>query len=89
MRSAAFILLACLLLVDVRGMAVSPRGRCLCMDAGVNFIKPKLIEKVEAMYPSPSCQNLEIIVTLKGSGEQMCLNPASRFAKNFIKDAQK
>ncbi|KAJ8261323.1 hypothetical protein COCON_G00170460 [Conger conger] len=89
MRSAAFILLACLLLVDVRGMAISSRGRCLCMDAGVNFIKPKLIKKVEAMYPSPSCQNLEIIVTLKGSGEKKCLNPASRFAKNFIKDAQK
>uniref|UniRef100_A0A0E9UJD0 Chemokine interleukin-8-like domain-containing protein n=1 Tax=Anguilla anguilla TaxID=7936 RepID=A0A0E9UJD0_ANGAN len=40
MRSAAFILLACLLLVDVKGMSQSPEGRCYCMDAGVKFILP-------------------------------------------------
>ncbi|KAJ8286926.1 hypothetical protein GJAV_G00044980 [Gymnothorax javanicus] len=89
MRSAAFILLACLLLVEVKGRVISPRGRCLCLDTGVNFIKPKTIEKIEVLYPSASCQNLEIIATLKGNGEIMCLNPESRFAKNFIKDAQK
>ncbi|XP_035245605.1 C-X-C motif chemokine 11-6-like isoform X8 [Anguilla anguilla] len=89
MRSAAFILLACLLLVDVKGMETSLRGRCQCMDTGMNFIKPKLIEKVEVLSPSLSCQHLEIIATLKASGEQKCLNPKSRFAKNFIKDEQK
>ncbi|KAG5834230.1 C-X-C motif chemokine 11-1-like [Anguilla rostrata] len=88
MRSAAFILLACLLFIDVEGM-VLPRGRCQCMDTGVESIKPKLIEKVEVLYPSSSCKNLEIIVTLKGEGEQRCLNPSSHFAQNFVKKMQK
>ncbi|KAJ8404530.1 hypothetical protein AAFF_G00337970 [Aldrovandia affinis] len=87
MRSAAFILLVCLLSVDVKGMAITSKGRCNCMDAGVNFIKPKQIEKIEVYSPSLSCQKMEIIVTLKKSGEQRCLNPESWFAKNFIRKA--
>ncbi|KAG7477212.1 hypothetical protein MATL_G00091720 [Megalops atlanticus] len=89
MRSAAFILLACLLTVDVKGMSLSPRGRCQCMDAGVHFIRPKEIEKIAVFSPTSSCERMEIIVTLKESGEQRCLNPESRFAKNFIKNAQR
>ncbi|XP_064164666.1 C-X-C motif chemokine 11-6-like [Anguilla rostrata] len=89
MRSAAFILLACLLFVDVKGMSQSPKGRCYCMDAGVKFILPRLIEKIEVYYPSSSCENMELVATLKGSGEQKCLNPKSQFARNFIKNAQR
>ncbi|XP_064164664.1 C-X-C motif chemokine 11-6-like [Anguilla rostrata] len=89
MRSAVFILLACLLFVDVKDMSQSPKGRCYCMDAGVKFILPRLIEKIEVYYPSSSCENMELVATLKASGEQKCLNPKSRFAKNFIKDEQK
>ncbi|KAG9354289.1 hypothetical protein JZ751_012413 [Albula glossodonta] len=89
MKSAAVILLACLLFVDVKGMVISPRGRCQCMDAGVKFIPPKQIEKIEVYPPSSSCQHMEIIATLKDGGEQKCLNPETRFAKNFIKTAQK
>ncbi|MGH0170238.1 UNVERIFIED_CONTAM: hypothetical protein FKN15_078054 [Acipenser sinensis] len=36
-----------------------------------------------------TCGNLEIIVTLKNSGELRCLNPKSKFAQNFIKNAKK
>ncbi|KAJ8286927.1 hypothetical protein GJAV_G00044990 [Gymnothorax javanicus] len=89
MRSAAFVSLACLLLVAVKGMSLSPRGRCFCLDAGLRFINHKLIEKIEVYYPSLACQNMELIVTLKGSEEQKCLNPESRFARNFIKRAQR
>ncbi|KAJ8339235.1 hypothetical protein SKAU_G00360210 [Synaphobranchus kaupii] len=89
MRSAAFILVACLLFVHVKGMSLTPKGRCYCMDAGVNFIKPKLIQKVEVYQPSLSCQKMELVITLKNSGEQKCVNPESRFAKNFIKNAQR
>ncbi|KAJ8339234.1 hypothetical protein SKAU_G00360200 [Synaphobranchus kaupii] len=88
MRSAAFILVACLLLVDVKGMAISPRGRCLCNDAGVKYIAPKQIEKIEVLFRSSSCEHLEIIVTLKEGGEQKCLNPKFPFAKNIIKNMQ-
>ncbi|KAJ8261325.1 hypothetical protein COCON_G00170480 [Conger conger] len=86
MRSAAFILLACLL--SVNGMVI-PRGRCQCMDTGIDFIRPKLIEKIEVLSPSLSCEHLEIIVTLKEGGEQKCLNTHSHFAKNLIKNMEK
>ncbi|KAJ8404527.1 hypothetical protein AAFF_G00337940 [Aldrovandia affinis] len=89
MRSAAFILLVCLLSVHVKGLVISSRGRCHCMDAGVKFIPPKQIEKIEVYSPSQSCPHMEIIATLKENGEQKCLNPESKFAKNFIKNAQK
>uniref|UniRef100_A0A0E9V3C0 Chemokine interleukin-8-like domain-containing protein n=1 Tax=Anguilla anguilla TaxID=7936 RepID=A0A0E9V3C0_ANGAN len=32
---------------------------------------------------------MELVATLKGSGELKCLNPKSRFARNFIKNAQR
>ncbi|KAI1904679.1 hypothetical protein AGOR_G00008180 [Albula goreensis] len=88
MKSAAVILLACLLFVDVKGMVVYPRGRCKCKDEGVKFIPPKQIEKIEVYPPSSSCQHMEIIATMKENGEAKCLNPESKFSKNFIKNAQ-
>ncbi|KAG9354290.1 hypothetical protein JZ751_012414 [Albula glossodonta] len=89
MQSATLILLIALLSVDVKGMVVNPKGRCQCKDDGVKFIPPKRIEKIEVYPPSSSCQHMEIIVILKESGGQKCLNPESRFAKNLIKNAQK
>ncbi|KAG5280728.1 hypothetical protein AALO_G00063340 [Alosa alosa] len=89
MKSAALLaLLAVLLFGDVRGQR-DPLGRCMCLDAGANAIRPNRIERLEVLPPSPSCPNLEIIVTLKDNGGQMCLNPESSFAKNFIKKAIK
>ncbi|KPP57678.1 c-X-C motif chemokine 11-like, partial [Scleropages formosus] len=70
-------------------MAVVSTGRCLCIDEGVNFIKLKNIQKVEVYAASSSCEKMEIIVTLKGTGEKKCLNPESKFAKNFIKKSQR
>ncbi|KAI1904678.1 hypothetical protein AGOR_G00008170 [Albula goreensis] len=85
MKLAAFLLLACLLFVHVKGMVISPRGRCQCIDRGVKFIPPKQIEKIEVFSPSTSCKDVEIIATMKISGDQMCLDPDSQFAKNLIK----
>uniref|UniRef100_A0A3B3REM2 C-X-C motif chemokine n=1 Tax=Paramormyrops kingsleyae TaxID=1676925 RepID=A0A3B3REM2_9TELE len=70
-------------------MAIVSNGRCLCIDDGVNFIKPANIEKIEVHSPSFSCQKMEIIVTMKNGEERKCLNPESKFAKNFIKNSQR
>ncbi|XP_072570566.1 C-X-C motif chemokine 11-1-like [Paramormyrops kingsleyae] len=89
MKSPAVILIACVLLSHVEGMAIVSNGRCLCIDDGVNFIKPANIEKIEVHSPSFSCQKMEIIVTMKNGEERKCLNPESKFAKNFIKNSQR
>uniref|UniRef100_A0A3B3RDW0 Chemokine interleukin-8-like domain-containing protein n=1 Tax=Paramormyrops kingsleyae TaxID=1676925 RepID=A0A3B3RDW0_9TELE len=88
MKSPAVILIACVLFSHVEGMAIVSTGWCLCIDDGVNFIKPANIEKIEMYSPNSSCEKLEIIVTMK-NGEEKCLNPESKFAKNFIKNSQR
>ncbi|XP_051971482.1 C-X-C motif chemokine 11-6-like [Xyrauchen texanus] len=85
----AFVLLICLFAVVVKGQAKVLKGRCLCADKGVNMVPPKMIEKVEIIPPSPSCENQEIVVTLKNSTERKCLNPESNFTKNYIVKAIK
>ncbi|XP_072520799.1 C-X-C motif chemokine 11-6-like [Salminus brasiliensis] len=89
MKSAvAFVVVACLLLVYVQGQRTSV-NRCLCQGPGRNTIHLKHVEKIEVYPPSPSCDNMEIIVTLKNGAGKKCLNPESNFAKNYIKRAIK
>ncbi|XP_016089942.1 C-X-C motif chemokine 10-like [Sinocyclocheilus grahami] len=83
----AVVILGCLLVVEVEGQARVPKGRCFCADKGVNMVPPKLIEKVEIIPPSPSCKTQEIVVTLKNSTEQKCLNPESKFMQKYIMKA--
>ncbi|XP_077087514.1 C-X-C motif chemokine 11-6-like [Siphateles boraxobius] len=81
---AAFVLLACLIAVGVKGQDRSSKGRCFCADKGANMVLVKNIEKVEIIPPSPSCRKHEIIVTLKNGAGQKCMNPESKFTKNVI-----
>ncbi|XP_050966793.1 C-X-C motif chemokine 11-6-like [Labeo rohita] len=81
---AAFVLLACLIAVGVKGQDRSSKGRCLCADKGVNMVLVKNIEKVEIFPPSPSCHKHEIIVTLKNGAGRKCMNPESKFTQNVI-----
>ncbi|XP_016380889.1 C-X-C motif chemokine 11 [Sinocyclocheilus rhinocerous] len=83
----AVVILGCLLVVEVKGQARAPKGRCFCAGKGVNMVPPKLIEKVEIIPPSPSCKTQEIVVTLKNSTEQKCLNPESKFTQKYIMKA--
>ncbi|CAM4539689.1 unnamed protein product [Leuciscus chuanchicus] len=85
----AMVVLGCLLAVEVKSQARAPKGRCFCADKGVNMVSPKLIEKVEITPPSPSCENQEIVVTLKNGMEQKCLNPESKFTQKYIMKALK
>ncbi|KTF76996.1 hypothetical protein cypCar_00026312 [Cyprinus carpio] len=93
----AVVILGCLLVVEVKdngkmhfsppGQARVPKGRCFCADKGVNMVPRKLIEKIEIIPPSPSCKTQEIVVTLKNSTEQKCLNPESKFMQKYIMKA--
>ncbi|KAI4893533.1 hypothetical protein NFI96_011216 [Prochilodus magdalenae] len=83
--AAAFVVLACLLIVSVQGQARTSVKRCLCQGSGVNMVRLQRVEKVEVYPAGPSCENVEIIVTLKNGAGQKCLNPESSFAQNYIK----
>uniref|UniRef100_A0AAY4CDQ6 Chemokine interleukin-8-like domain-containing protein n=1 Tax=Denticeps clupeoides TaxID=299321 RepID=A0AAY4CDQ6_9TELE len=61
------------------------KGRCLCLDTGVKIIHRGQIEKVELTPASPSCANVEMIVTLKDGAGRKCVNPESKFAQNMMK----
>ncbi|XP_051964914.1 C-X-C motif chemokine 11-6-like [Xyrauchen texanus] len=80
----AIVLLACLVIIEVKGQARVPKGRCLCADKGVNMVLVRNIEKVEIIPPSPSCGKQEIIVTLKKGAGRRCMNPESKFTQNVI-----
>ncbi|XP_696046.1 C-X-C motif chemokine 11-6-like [Danio rerio] len=84
---AAVVLLGYLLVIKVEGQARAPRSRCLCADKGVNMVSPKLIEKVDIIPPTPSCGNLEIVVTLKNGAEPKCLSPDSKFTQKYLMKA--
>ncbi|XP_055741892.1 C-X-C motif chemokine 11-1-like [Salvelinus fontinalis] len=83
--------LACLLLVNlkVEGQVGYSKARCLCLNGMVNHVKPLLIEKLEVYPSSHSCQNIEIIVTLKNGKGKKCLNPEAPFAKKTIQKIMK
>uniref|UniRef100_A0A3B4DPA3 Chemokine interleukin-8-like domain-containing protein n=1 Tax=Pygocentrus nattereri TaxID=42514 RepID=A0A3B4DPA3_PYGNA len=89
MKSAVAFVVLCLLMLHVQGQARMSVKRCLCQGSGVNMVRLQRVEKVEVYPPSPSCENVEIIVTLKNSAGQKCLNPESSFAQNYIKAAIK
>ncbi|XP_066566741.1 C-X-C motif chemokine 11-1 [Amia ocellicauda] len=83
MKTAVLFVLAVLLFADVKGVPFAGRNRCLCMGPGVTFIMPKRIQKVEVFPASPTCGLVEIVITLKESGEKRCLNPDSKFARSI------
>ncbi|KAL7836547.1 hypothetical protein AOLI_G00278310 [Acnodon oligacanthus] len=85
--TAAFVVVACVLMVHIQGQARPSMRRCLCQGSGVNMVRLQRVEKIEVYPPSPSCENVEIIVTLKNKAGLKCLNPESRFAQNYIKKA--
>ncbi|KAF7687458.1 hypothetical protein HF521_014686 [Silurus meridionalis] len=90
MKSAGvFVAVACLLLCTyVQGQARTNSKRCLCQGPVVNAVRPQRIDKIEFYPASATCQNVEVIVTLKNGAGQRCLNPESDFM-NYIKKVVK
>ncbi|XP_036619474.1 C-X-C motif chemokine 11 [Trichosurus vulpecula] len=80
------ILLAILLYsTDVHGFLRLRGGRCLCRGSTVNSVNLANIKKLSIFFPSGSCDKKELIITLKRSGDQMCLNPESKQGKFLLK----
>uniref|UniRef100_A0A8C3I4X1 C-X-C motif chemokine n=1 Tax=Chrysemys picta bellii TaxID=8478 RepID=A0A8C3I4X1_CHRPI len=73
----------------VTGFRVVAVGRCLCVTAGIRSIHPKYIAKVEIYGQSSSCQQIEVIVTLRGSEQRKCLNSKSKQASRLIQVSHK
>ncbi|KAM5339245.1 growth-regulated protein homolog alpha-like [Glossophaga mutica] len=80
---AALLLL--LLVTCCRHAAGAPAGnelRCQCLQTWKR-IYPKLIQSVKVTPPGASCDQTEVIATLK-NGEKACLNPEAPRVKNMI-----
>ncbi|KAF5905591.1 C-X-C motif chemokine 11-6-like, partial [Clarias magur] len=87
MKSAAvFVVFACLLIEHVQGQANRP-SRCLCQGPLANVVRIQRIDKIEVYPTSASCENVEIIVTLKNGVGKKCLNPKSEFTQKYITTA--
>ncbi|TRZ03537.1 hypothetical protein DNTS_011012, partial [Danionella cerebrum] len=82
MKTLGAFLLLFSLMVNVEGQNGSSR-RCHCKGKGINMVLLKNIEKFEIIPPSPSCNKLEIVATLK-NGTLKCLNPESKFSQFYI-----
>ncbi|MBN3281069.1 CXL10 protein, partial [Polyodon spathula] len=66
------------------GTSLYGKGRCICLKNGDDFVRGRNIVKLEVIPKSPMCDRLEIIVTMKGTAEQRCLNPQSKFVQNLV-----
>ncbi|XP_027032040.1 growth-regulated alpha protein [Tachysurus fulvidraco] len=65
----------------IAGVSVEPRCRC----SGVESRRVgKMIKSVELFPPSPHCTHTEIIATLKGNGQQICLNTKAPWVMKVI-----
>ncbi|KAM3912605.1 C-X-C motif chemokine 10-like [Leptodactylus fuscus] len=57
-------------------------SRCRCINTATN-IRPKLIENIEVIQPSSSCENTEIIITVQSA--RRCLNPNTKLGRIIMK----
>ncbi|XP_040822742.1 C-X-C motif chemokine 10 [Ochotona curzoniae] len=85
------ILTFCLILLAVswtNGMPLSRTVRCTCIKIHNKSVNPRLLEKLEIIPANQFCP-LEIIATMKKSGERRCLNPELKAIKNLLKTVRK
>ncbi|XP_055153267.2 C-X-C motif chemokine 9 [Symphalangus syndactylus] len=89
-KSGVLFLLGIILLVliGVQGTPVMRNGRCSCISTNQATIHLRSLKDLKQFAPSPSCEKIEIIATLK-NGDQTCLNPDSADVKELIKKWEK
>ncbi|XP_053511650.1 C-X-C motif chemokine 2-like [Artibeus jamaicensis] len=78
-------LLLLLLVTSCRHVAGAPAGnelRCQCLQTWQRMY-PKLIQSVKVIPPGASCDQTEVIATLK-NGQKACLNPEAPRVKQMI-----
>ncbi|KAM9142475.1 C-X-C motif chemokine 10-like [Pangshura tecta] len=86
MKGTWAVVLCSLLLIaaEIQGQLTSGQGRCSCIDKGSDFVHRKDLRKIDVIPESSSCDHVEIIVTMKRSGEQRCLNPNSKWVQKLV-----
>ncbi|XP_065261920.1 C-X-C motif chemokine 10-like [Emys orbicularis] len=86
MKGTWAVVLCSLLLIaaEIQGQLTSGQGRCSCTEKGSNFIQPKALGKIEVIPKSSSCDHVEIIATIKSTGEQRCLNPNAKWVEKMM-----
>ncbi|KAK6492537.1 C-X-C motif chemokine 10-like [Huso huso] len=89
MNSTAVLFAVFLLFAAVEGSPLYNKGRCRCIGSSADFIHLKRIEKFEVIPASPMCQQIEIVVTMKDTAEERCMNPKSKQAQNIISNLLK
>ncbi|XP_012860269.1 C-X-C motif chemokine 9 [Echinops telfairi] len=77
-----------LVLVGVQGILMGLRGRCSCIETSHKKIPLRSLKYLKQFAPSVSCENTEIIATLK-NGHQTCLNPDLAHVKKLVKNWEK
>ncbi|KAG8454244.1 hypothetical protein GDO86_000764, partial [Hymenochirus boettgeri] len=77
-----------LFLSCVLGMSPLGKQRCLCRGKNAGRIDVKSLEKLEVFPPSPVCEKIEIIATMK-SGYKTCLNPKSKSIQQLMSAVRK
>uniref|UniRef100_A0A8D1KL97 C-X-C motif chemokine n=1 Tax=Sus scrofa TaxID=9823 RepID=A0A8D1KL97_PIG len=77
-----------LTLIGVQGTLLMRNGRCSCINTSQRMIHLKSLRDLKQFAPSPSCEKMEVIATMK-NGDQTCLNPDSPDVKKLIKEWEK
>ncbi|KAM4854932.1 C-X-C motif chemokine 11 [Thomomys bottae] len=89
LKGLVIVLAVILFATIVQGFPMLRGGRCLCLPPMAKAVKVAHIEKATIIYPSYSCDKIEVIITLKASKGQLCLDPRSKQASFIIKQIQK
>ncbi|CAK7316888.1 C-X-C motif chemokine 10 [Vulpes vulpes] len=86
------VLIFCLIFLTLngtQGILLSRTIRCTCIKISDQPVNLRSLEKIEMIPASPSCPRVEIIATMKKSGEKRCLNPESKTIKSLVKAISK
>ncbi|XP_063046755.1 C-X-C motif chemokine 11-1-like [Engraulis encrasicolus] len=62
--------------------------RCTCRRIRPKLAPPKQILDIQILPPSPSCNKLEIVVTMK-NGLQYCMEPKEEILQRVVRSLEK
>ncbi|XP_049645831.1 C-X-C motif chemokine 11 [Suncus etruscus] len=84
-KGIAIFLAMVVCIITIQGFPMFKRRRCHCIDTRIKAVKKADVEKISIIDPTIDCDKTEIIITLKASKRQICLNPSSKQGKSIIK----
>ncbi|XP_024433718.3 growth-regulated protein homolog gamma [Desmodus rotundus] len=82
LRAALLLLLLVTACRHAAGAPVASELRCQCLQT-LQGVHPKHVQSVKVTPPGASCDQTEVIATLK-NGQEVCLNPEAPMVKKMI-----